>query len=335
MAGGRLIAAFVVTLIAVGVGGVALAAGVLASAMPGTADSNGSGPVEGIPPTFLAAYRASAARFELGGDGWAYLAGIGKVESDHGRSRAPGVRDGQNAHGCCAGPMQIHNGFGSGGGTWGAFKVDGDLDGRADIYDPDDAVATAARYLRSSGAPSDWRRALFAYNHAGWYVERVVDAAAGYREAAAPAIEPLQPGGSWLAPLPGFPGERCDRRIVADVVALVRRWGIAVSDCFGGGPHAVAGEHPLGLAVDASPADGNWNRTERLARAAGWLPSCAATGCAGRGPFRVVLYNGYPGHGDPRFSDRPHLHLSWNHGPARPFSPAPWVQTLLQSGGTP
>ena len=79
-----------------------------------------------IPPAYLAAYHAAADRFELGAEGWSYLAAIGEVETDHGRSSAPGVRSGQNTHGCCAGPMQIHNGYGSGGGTWGRFKVDGD-----------------------------------------------------------------------------------------------------------------------------------------------------------------------------------------------------------------
>ena len=42
----------------------------------------------------------------------------------------------------------------------------------------------------------------------------------------------------------------------------------------------------------------------------------------------------YPGHGDPRFSTRPHLHLSWNRGPAQPFTRAPWVQTLIPSQGS-
>ena len=38
-----------------------------------------------------------------------------------------------------------------------------------------------ANYLRASGAPRDWRRALFAYNHAGWYVDEVLAQAADYR----------------------------------------------------------------------------------------------------------------------------------------------------------
>jgi hypothetical protein len=40
---------------------------------------------------FLVAYQRAAARFELGPGGWSFLAGIGKVESDHGRSSAWGV----------------------------------------------------------------------------------------------------------------------------------------------------------------------------------------------------------------------------------------------------
>ena len=81
--------------------------------------------VSDIPLGYLAAYRTAAQHFQLGADGWAYLAAVGKVESDHGRSIAPGVHAGQNTYGCCAGPMQIDNGGGSGAGTWGAFGVDG------------------------------------------------------------------------------------------------------------------------------------------------------------------------------------------------------------------
>jgi hypothetical protein len=326
----------------VGLVGLAVACvlmGAIASAVVGEASPTTPGEsVADIPAEYLAAYRTAAARLELGADGWSYLAAIGKVESDHGRSKAPGVSSGQNAYGCCAGPMQIHNGFGSGGGTWGAYKTDGDGDGRLDIYDPDDAIATAARYLRASGAPADWHRAIFAYNHAGWYVDEVERQAAEYRRAAVSEPPPLtnQPpsGSGWLAEVPGFPGERCDARIVPDVVALVAKYGLTVIACFGGAPHKIAGEHPLGLALDAAPRDGDWRRTEQLARDAGWGPSCAANGCAGRGPFRVVLYNGYPGHGDPQHSRTPHLHLSWQHGAAPPFTPAPWVRTLLPPSGT-
>jgi hypothetical protein len=314
-----------------------IAAGVL-GALSSATTAPEAHPVPDVPPAFLAAYEASAAQFDLGADGWSYLAAIGKIESDHGRSPAPGVRSGQNFHGCCAGPMQIHNGFGSGGGTWGRFKTDGDEDGRLDVYDPEDAIATAARYLRASGAPADWRRAVFAYNHSTAYVEVVLRQAQTYRlAAAAPAAQgiPLDGGDAWLADVPGFLGERCDQRIVPDVVLLTRSYGLTLTDCFGGAPHDTRGEHPLGLAADLVPSDGDWNRTLALARAAGWSPGCASSGCAGRGPFRVVLYNGFPGHGDPAHSRTPHLHLSWQHSPAPPFTRAREVLVLTATGGAP
>ena len=221
-----------------------------------------------IPPAYLAAYHAASDRFALGAEGWSYLAAIGEVETDHGRSSAPGVRSGQNTNGCCAGPMQIHNGYGSGAGTWGRFKVDGDADGRMDIYDPEDAIATAAGYLRASGAPRDWRAAIFAYNHSGAYVSQVISRAAAYRqgEVSAPVTVVRGGSGAGLAPLPDFPGERCDVRIIPDVEFLVRAYGVAVTDCFGGPPHEARGRtsaRPGGrrrsrrwrLGPDADPGD--------------------------------------------------------------------------------
>lgn len=319
-------AATAAVFIVVGVLGVCCfgAAG-LASAVIGSSDAPAPESVPDIPAEYLAAYRAASARFDLGVDGWSYLAAIGKLETDHGRSTLPGVHSGQNTNGCCAGPMQIHNGFGTGGGTWGAYATDGDGDGRKDIYAPADAIATAARYLRAIGAPPDWRAAVFAYNHADWYVRDVFEQAREYRDAVSVAPPPRR--GVWLQELPSFPGERCDARIVPEVERLTRAFGLTVTDCFGA--HATYGEHPLGLAVDLVPVDGDWSRTMRLARAAGWRTTCASAGCPGVGPFRVVLYNGYPGHGDPAHSTMPHLHLSWNHGPTRPYSRAPWVRLVL------
>ncbi len=301
---------------------------VTAALLSTTSVSGAASAVPDIPSEYLTLYRQAAQRYELGADGWSYLAAVGKVECDHGRSMLPGCHRGANFAGA-RGPAQFLR------PTWAAYGVDGDGDGDRDVYDPADAIPGMANYLRASGAPGDWRRALFAYNHAGWYVDRVVRLAATYRASVVgPTTSPgtiVEGAGWWLAPIPGFPGERCDARIVADVVALVRTFGIHVSDCFGGAPHALDGEHPLGLAIDAGPVDGDWRRTELLARRFGWRESCARAGCPGAGPFRVILYNGYPHHGDPRHTDRPHIHLSWQHGPARRFTRAPWVRVLVAS----
>lgn len=145
----------------------------------------------GIPPEYLAAYRAAASARDFD---WAVLAAIGAVESDHGRLDAPGVRAGLNAAGCCAGPMQFDV-TPEGGSTWAAYGVDGNADGVRDPYDPADAIPAAAGYLVAHGAPGDYRGAVFAYNHSSAYVERVLGLATRYRSASTGA---LTGGGSGL-----------------------------------------------------------------------------------------------------------------------------------------
>jgi hypothetical protein len=74
---------------------------------------------------------------------WRLLAAIGKLESDHGRSRLPGVRSGVNGAGCCSGPMQMCT-VSSCGNTWHAYARDGNGDGRKSVYEPADAILAAA-----------------------------------------------------------------------------------------------------------------------------------------------------------------------------------------------
>ena len=56
-----------------------------------------------IPRGYLRLYCQAGARYRVP---WSVLAAVGKVESDHGRVRLPGVRSGSNWAGAC-GPMQI------------------------------------------------------------------------------------------------------------------------------------------------------------------------------------------------------------------------------------
>ena len=58
--------------------------------------------------------------------------------------------------------------------TWKQYGVDANRDGLEDPYNPVDAIFAAARYLRAAGAETDIRRAIFAYNHADWYVDSVL-----------------------------------------------------------------------------------------------------------------------------------------------------------------
>jgi NlpC/P60 family len=139
-----------------------------------------------IPPQLLPVYQTAAD--SCPGLPWSVLAAIGKVETDHGRSTAPGVTSGANFAGA-AGPMQIGIG-GKAGNTWAAYAIDAD-GGGASVYSPIDAIFTAANYLCRNGAAQgrDVAGAIFAYNHANWYVTKVLAIASTYA-----ASEGLPPG---------------------------------------------------------------------------------------------------------------------------------------------
>ena len=128
-----------------------------------------------IPPAYLVLYMGAAQTCP--GLPWGVLAGIGKVESDDGRPAVPGVHSGANYAGA-EGPMQFEP------ATFAQYAVDGDHDGKLNIYDPADAIYTAAAMLCANGAPSGTQagisQGIFAYNHSQTYVTDVLSWAARY-----------------------------------------------------------------------------------------------------------------------------------------------------------
>lgn len=143
---------------------------------------------------------------------WWMLAGISKVEGRHGthgggrlgargypstRIVGPaldgsggnarigdtdgGVFDGDVVFDRAVGPMQFIP------STWRFWGRDGDGDGVNDPNTIYDAAAAAAAYLchgrTDLNDEAQLRAAYFSYNHAGWYVERVLRAARGYQAA--------------------------------------------------------------------------------------------------------------------------------------------------------
>jgi hypothetical protein len=113
-------------------------------------------------------------------------------------------------------------------------------------------------------------------------------------------------GGGKFVPIPGFSGERIDRRLLADLAWIEKRYPIFVTDGYSLDPvHAANGEHPLGLALDIVPntgLGGSWADITALAR---WAEPRQDHP---RFPFRWVGYKGDAGHGPHN-----HLHLSWSH----------------------
>jgi len=183
----------------------------------------------GIPDVALDAYRSASASMEAADPGcridWSLIAGIGRVESDHGQSggRVPaadgtvappilgialdgrpgvalirdtdaGTLDFDSTYDRAVGPMQFIP------GTWAAFPdVDGDGNGRTDPHNLYDAALAAASYLCSG--PGDLseatgqRSAVYRYNHSDAYVDRVLFYAQAYAAGVKPSGPPPQPAG--------------------------------------------------------------------------------------------------------------------------------------------
>jgi murein DD-endopeptidase MepM/ murein hydrolase activator NlpD len=99
---------------------------------------------------------------------WQVLAAINKIESNFGRNMGPSSAG-------AIGWMQFMP------STWMRWGVDANGDGIADPWNASDAIFSAARYLAAAGAPGDLYRAVFAYNHADWYVQEVLSLADLYQ----------------------------------------------------------------------------------------------------------------------------------------------------------
>ncbi len=121
----------------------------------------------GVPPVLIPIYQRAAATYGLGPQGAAVLAGINEIETAFGT----------NLNISSAGAMGWMQFIPS---SWDAYGVDANGDGVADPYNPEDAIFAAANYLSAAGMPEDTYDAIFAYNHADWYVAEVLANAACY-----------------------------------------------------------------------------------------------------------------------------------------------------------
>jgi murein DD-endopeptidase MepM/ murein hydrolase activator NlpD len=111
-----------------------------------------------IPPFLLPIYQACGTQYAIP---WQVLASINRIETAFGTNLNVSTAG-------AVGWMQFLP------STWRAYGVDANEDGRKDPYNPLDAICAAARYLRAAGGEEDLRTAIFAYNHADWYVDEVI-----------------------------------------------------------------------------------------------------------------------------------------------------------------
>jgi membrane-bound lytic murein transglycosylase B len=115
----------------------------------------------GVPPILIPIYNRAATAYGLGPQGPAVLASINGIESAFGTNMGPSSAG-------AVGWMQFLP------STWETYGVDANGDGVSDPYNPEDAIFAAARYLNAAGMPADTYGAIYAYNHADWYVAEVL-----------------------------------------------------------------------------------------------------------------------------------------------------------------
>ena len=263
-----------------------------------------------IPASVLTVYESAAS--SCPGLSWTVLAAIGKIESDHGRSTAPGIDSGANAAGA-EGPMQFLP------GTWAQYG-DGNP---ADVYVMTDAVPAAARALCANGGASETGLpgALFAYNHDDTYVAAVLQQAAAYAQAASPT--PVTAADLLANPnlvLPPDARQDLSSGAIAQPVMDFLAWAanrhvIAVSVLKTGHTQYVEGTtreslHYLGRAVDIATVDGQPVRPSSAAAKALAISIASLTSEEPTEigtPWQDIALPGYffdPGTG-------PHLHVGW------------------------
>ncbi len=128
-------------------------------------------PTTGVPSSLLTLYKASAEEY-CPGLSWTVLAAINEIESGDGANEGPSSAG-------ALGPMQFLP------STWAEWGITAfGQPGLPDIMNPLDAVPSAARLLCAAGAasPATLSQAVFAYNHATWYVAEVLALAGEYAQ---------------------------------------------------------------------------------------------------------------------------------------------------------
>jgi hypothetical protein len=176
------------------------------------------------PPSFLVPiYKAAGSRYHIP---WQILAAINGIETDYGRDLAVSAAG-------AIGWMQFMP------STWMAYGLAADGGARRpDPYDPQDAIFSAARYLAANGGSRDLRRALFAYNHAIWYVDAVLLRAQMISD-----------------PAPAETAQRTRYMLLLDVPPMHRLGSIDHAFNIGRPPDRFPGQSPAAHRLTAVPAE--------------------------------------------------------------------------------
>ena len=236
----------------------------------------GPGPtsVPGIPTNLLPIFEGASQQFQLGNNGWAYLAALNNAESTFGTSQLPGVHSGSNSAGA-AGPMQIGIG-GAATDNWDTIvaEIPAGLPGGAQppsVYNETDAVYGGAALLKKWGAPGNWQAALVAWNNYPPEIAQVTQLVAQYTNTgqgkagatpvASTSTSPVPAGGQGCVPVSGPTTPGAVARVLPNGLAAIPQGAppavqemIAAGNQIIGYPYSYGGGHsPASMKVPPGP----------------------------------------------------------------------------------
>lgn len=294
-----------ITTIAAAVAGVSAA--LVGQAPGGSSTPPSPSALADIPGNYLALYQQAAGRCP--GLDWSVVAGIGKVETNHGHLDAPGVHNGSNYAGA-GGPMQFLE------PTFRSVVDEHPPPPGGSIppsrYNPHDAIYAAVVYLCDNGARDtrDVHAAILTYNHAEWYVRKVLDQANAYK-----AAQQNPPRRGWTVPArgtcsSGFGSRGGENHQGQDIAASI------------GTPIVAADE---GSVIDAGPTAG-YGIWIRIQHANGVITTYGHNN-------RNLVHSGQNVHAGQSIADvgnrgessGPHLHFQIDVG-SRPVDPVPFYR---------
>ncbi|MCC6497169.1 MAG: lytic transglycosylase domain-containing protein [Propionibacteriaceae bacterium] len=281
-------------------------------------------PAQSIPARIKNLYVAAGTRYRVP---WQLLAGIGMAETRHGRNNHTSSAGAQ-------GLMQFMP------GTFAAYGVDGNADGRRDIHNDADSIFSAAHYLVASNVrtgPAGVIRALRAYNRSISYRNDVLYYAWSYAGRAGAVVDATDPADCLPAAgeLPGFDGACPPSHSAAEHglqppalrgLRCVKAAFPAITSMGGRGGRPIASsDHPKGLAVDFMIP--RWNT--RTGNAYGWRVARWVQAHAAALRVKYVIWDAkkwnpavnnswrpyrHPlGNTNPTLAHRNHVHVSFHH----------------------
>lgn len=231
-------------------------------------DYKGKASVVPIPAAMKAIYVTQGKRY---GIPWQLLAGIGRVETVHGKNTNTSTAGAQ-------GPMQHIPEY------WDTFGQDGDGDGKKDIRNAADSVAAAAYRMSLHGAresPEGVRSAVFQYNRAAVYVNDVLSFAAAYGSGQVTSVVNGAGNAAGCAPATTSgmncpaTGSAAEKNLKPNALRVLRCAAQHFPEYkqyagVGDRPANSKSDHPNGLAVDVMTLDASGSYSSQSARDQGW-----------------------------------------------------------------